>query len=74
MRQLPNETIYYLGDIQRCPYGPREGSEVRKFTTELGEKLMTFDIKMLVIACNTATLCSIKPFTEFIANTGYRCY
>ena len=23
MRQLPNETIYYLGDIARCPYGPR---------------------------------------------------
>ena len=25
MRQLPNETIYYLGDIARCPYGPRPG-------------------------------------------------
>ena len=29
MRQLPNETIYYLGDIARCPYGPRPGEEVK---------------------------------------------
>ena len=28
MRQLPNETIY-LGDIARCPYGPRPGEEVK---------------------------------------------
>ena len=56
MRQLPNETIYYLGDIARCPYGPRPGEKVKKFTTELAQKLMEFDIKMLVIACNTCLL------------------
>ncbi|MDU1820960.1 MAG: glutamate racemase, partial [Staphylococcus epidermidis] len=49
MRQLPNETIYYLGDIARCPYGPRPGEEVKTFTTQLANKLMEFDIKMLVI-------------------------
>ena len=53
MRQLPNETIYYLGDIARCPYGPRPGDEVKQFTTQLANKLMQFDIKMLVIACLT---------------------
>ena len=56
MRQLPNETIYYLGDIARCPYGPRPGDEVKQFTTQLANKLMQFDIKMLVIACNTPTV------------------
>ena len=56
MRQLPNETIYYLGDIARCPYGPRPGDEVKQFTTQLANKLMQFDIKMLVIACNTTTV------------------
>ena len=60
MRQLPNETIYYLGDIARCPYGPRPGEEVKKFTTELAQKLMEFDIKMLVIACNTATAVALN--------------
>ena len=67
MRQLPNETIYYLGDIKRCPYGPREASEVRQFTTELAEKLMTFDIKMLVIACNTATAVALKHLQNLLA-------
>ena len=37
MRQLPNETIYYLGDIGRCPYGPRPGDEVKQFTTEIAQ-------------------------------------
>ena len=60
MRQLPNETIYYLGDIGRCPYGPRPGDEVKQFTTEIAQKLMEFDIKMLVIACNTATAVALE--------------
>ncbi|MBM7584874.1 glutamate racemase [Bacillus pakistanensis] len=55
MRQLPNETIYYLGDTARCPYGPRGEEEVRKFTWELTQFLLEYNIKMLVIACNTAT-------------------
>lgn len=59
MRQLPNETIYYLGDIARCPYGPRPGEEV-KIHNGTSSKLMEFDIKMLVIACNTATAVALN--------------
>ncbi|MGN7399888.1 glutamate racemase [Cytobacillus praedii] len=55
MRQLPNENIVYLGDTARCPYGPRSGEEVKAFTWELTRFLLTKDIKMLIIACNTAT-------------------
>ncbi|MGG1397791.1 glutamate racemase [Bacillus salipaludis] len=55
MRQLPNEKIIYLGDTARCPYGPRPTKEVRKFTWELTTFLLEKQIKMLVIACNTAT-------------------
>ncbi|WP_078545251.1 glutamate racemase [Litchfieldia alkalitelluris] len=55
MRQLPNEEIIYLGDTLRCPYGPRPKDEVRQFTWELTNYLLSYDIKMLVIACNTAT-------------------
>ena len=55
MRQLPKETIYYLGDTARCPYGPRTAEEVKKFTWEMTEYLLQHDIKMLIIACNTAT-------------------
>jgi glutamate racemase len=55
MRQLPNENIVYLGDTARCPYGPRSSEEVKAFTWELTRFLLTKDIKMLIIACNTAT-------------------
>lgn len=60
MRQLPNETIYYLGDEARCPYGPRTQEEVRRFTIQLAEFLINKHIKMLVIACNTATAAALE--------------
>ncbi|KHF40991.1 glutamate racemase [Halalkalibacter okhensis] len=55
MRQLPKEEIVYIGDSARCPYGPRSEEEVRKFTWELIDQLLKENMKMLVIACNTAT-------------------
>lgn len=55
MRQLPKEEIIYLGDTARCPYGPRPPEEVIRFTWEMTNYLLKLDIKMLVIACNTAT-------------------
>ncbi|WNS74511.1 glutamate racemase [Bacillus sp. DTU_2020_1000418_1_SI_GHA_SEK_038] len=55
MRQLPNEEIIYLGDTARCPYGPRPGEEVKAFTWEMTRFLLSKQIKMLIIACNTAT-------------------
>lgn len=59
MRQLPNERIIYLGDTARCPYGPRTTKEVKKFTWELTSFLLEKNIKMLVIACNTATAAAL---------------
>lgn len=55
LRQLPNESIIYLGDAARCPYGPRPVEEVKQFTWEMTRYLLKYDIKMLIIACNTAT-------------------
>lgn len=60
MRQLPNETIYYLGDEARCPYGPRSQEEVLNYTIQLAEFLIEKNIKMLVIACNTATAAALE--------------
>ncbi|MFK9091259.1 glutamate racemase [Bacillus salipaludis] len=59
IRQLPNEKIIYLGDTARCPYGPRTRQEVKKFTWELTNFLLEKNIKMLVIACNTATAAAL---------------
>ncbi|OZI11250.1 glutamate racemase [Bacillaceae bacterium SAS-127] len=64
MRQLPNETIYYTGDTARCPYGPRPAEEVKAFTWEMTRFLLEKDIKMLVIACNTATAVVLEEIQE----------
>ena len=55
LSKLPNESIIYIGDDKRCPYGPRPATEVRRFTIEMATSLSEMGIKMLVIACNTAT-------------------
>ena len=54
-RRLPAESTVYLGDNARTPYGPRPASEVRAFTDECVAWLLGQDVKLLVIACNTAT-------------------
>lgn len=59
LKQLPHEQIYYLGDTARCPYGPRDRDEVHQFTWEMTNFLVERNIKMLVIACNTATAAAL---------------
>ncbi|WP_433743497.1 glutamate racemase [Falsibacillus pallidus] len=59
MRQLPKETIYYFGDTARCPYGPRPVEEVKTFTWQMTKFLQEHRIKMLIIACNTATAAAL---------------
>lgn len=64
IRQLPKERLVYLGDTARCPYGPRSKEEVQKFTFEMVNFLLNKNIKMLVIACNTATAFTLKALQE----------
>ena len=54
-RRLPDESTVYLGDNARAPYGPRPADEVRRFTLECVAWLLRQDVKLLVLACNTAT-------------------
>jgi glutamate racemase len=54
-RRLPGESTVYLGDNARAPYGPRPADEVRRFTIDAVEWLLSQDVKLLVLACNTAT-------------------
>lgn len=64
MKQLPNESLYYIGDNARCPYGPRPAEEVLEFTWELTQFLLKKEIKMLVIACNTATAVALEEIRK----------
>jgi glutamate racemase len=54
-RALPNERLVYLGDTARLPYGSKSPDVVRRYAERCAAFLLTQDIKMLVIACNTAT-------------------
>lgn len=64
MKQLPHEEIIYLGDSARCPYGPRPVAEVKAYTWQMTHFLLAKNIKMLVIACNTATAVVLKEIQE----------
>lgn len=55
IKALPHEDIIYLGDTERCPYGPRSQTQVDAFVQQICAWLVARGVKMIVIACNTAT-------------------
>lgn len=63
-RRLPHEDTVYLGDNARAPYGPRPAGEVRRFTLEAVDWLLGQDVKLLVLACNTATARALGEVRE----------
>src|SRR5699024_12691921 len=64
MRQLPDEQIIYFGDLRRCPYGDRPIEEVRQYTIEVADHLVSCGVKMLVVACNTAAAASLADLAD----------
>jgi glutamate racemase len=52
---LPNESVIYFGDTARVPYGPKSPATVLHYSREAAAFLMSQDVKMVVVACNTAT-------------------
>ena len=55
MRQLPNESIIYFGDTARLPYGPKSPETVIRYSREITSFLLDQGVKIVVVACNTAT-------------------
>jgi glutamate racemase len=51
---LPDEDIVYFGDTGRFPYGPKPRDEVLKYALDIGDLLRGHDVKMIVVACNSA--------------------
>ncbi len=61
----PDESLVYFGDTARYPYGPRSLREVRRFAHEIAEKLLgEHDVKLLVVACNTASAAALDELTR----------
>jgi glutamate racemase len=66
MRQLPREKIIYFGDNDRCPYGSRDLQEVKMFTRQIVHYLMEHPVKLVVVACNTATAAGLDEIRREI--------
>lgn len=58
--ELPSESIVYYGDGANCPYGSKPVDEVFDYIMEGVEALVKRDVKMIVLACNTATIIAIE--------------
>jgi glutamate racemase len=62
--QLPNESILYVGDTAHSPYGPKPIADVRRYTLAVLDDLVAQGVKMLVIACNTASAAMLRDARE----------
>lgn len=62
--QLPNESIIYLGDTANSPYGPKSIQEVRDLAITVMDKLVNEGVKLLVIACNSASAAVLRDARE----------
>jgi glutamate racemase len=57
--KMPRENIIYLGDTARVPYGIRSPETITRYSFENTQFLLSQEIKMLVVACNTASALSL---------------
>jgi len=64
VRQLPEENILYLGDTARVPYGIRSAETVTRYSLEMTDFLIGKGIKLLVVACNTASAYALPAIQE----------
>ena len=66
MDDLPAEPIAYVGDTARFPYGPRPAEEIRRFAVQIARHLLTLDVKLIVVACNSATSAALDQVTAAV--------
>ncbi|MCL2807330.1 MAG: glutamate racemase [Coriobacteriia bacterium] len=65
-QNLPQESIFYFGDTLRCPYGPRSLGEVERFALQISEWLVAQKVKLIVIACNSATAAGLETIQRSV--------
>src|SRR5579871_5813131 len=64
MRQLPGESTVYFGDTARVPYGSKSQDVIIRFSLEIGQFLMQEKVKMIVVACNTASAFALPTMRQ----------
>jgi glutamate racemase len=66
---LPQEDFVYLGDTARFPYGERPPEELERFSAEIAEELLSRRVKLLVVACNSATAAALEVLQRRMMET-----
>lgn len=61
---LPNERVIYFGDTARTPYGSKAVSTIKQYSAQIADFLVSKDVKMLVIACNTISATCLDDLRE----------
>jgi glutamate racemase len=61
---LPNESIFYLGDTARVPYGGKSAATVQRYSTEIARMLLGEKAKTIVVACNTASALALPSLEQ----------
>ena len=64
---LPNETIFYVGDTARVPYGNKSPETVERYAIELANILMAENAKVIVVACNTVSSVAIPKLRAHVS-------
>ena len=65
--KLPAEDLIYLGDTARLPYGTKSPETITRYASQVAEKLLARHIKLLVVACNTASSVALKTLQKVCA-------
>jgi glutamate racemase len=65
--RLPAESFVHLGDTARLPYGTKSADTVTRYAVQASAALMAHDIKLLVVACNTASAAALPTLTQTLA-------
>jgi len=59
LKSLPYEDVIYFADTANCPYGPKSQLEIIKIVDKIVRFLVSHDVKLIIVACNTATAAAI---------------
>jgi glutamate racemase len=68
---LPQEDFLYVGDSARFPYGDRTARELRAFSRQIADILLDRQVKLIVVACNSATSSAIDDLPRHVAQRGH---
>src|SRR3954447_22723695 len=67
IERLPHESTLYLGDTARVPYGTKSAEVVTRYSVKNSEFLLARDVKLLVVACNTASAVALPELSARFA-------